>query len=652
MAEAQLEDLLGRDHPVAARDRRGQAVQHRGFSGLRSSGHDHVLAGQNGGLEEARGAGRQRAEADQVRKAGGLQHELADVHRSEVAADALEHDVQPVTGGEHGIDEGLAEIDAAAAGLQHPLDQLLHLRPRQDHVGQLVTAPAGDEDAARLVDPHLLDLGVVQEALQLAEASDARDELVDHSVGVGHRCDDPGQAALVVGADHLLGETAYDDGVGLRVHALAAHQDTQLLVQVTDEVPETPRHVHRHATCLPLSIEPRNPRHPACGQLRHTRPRSALGPQMPGRHVRFIHFAVGGVRPSYSRYVIVIRRLLPLLLLVLVAGLLTPQARAASPARTATVSAVSADDGPLAGPWGRYLTKTDEPYKAWLGATGTNKTLLAKIALRARVRWFGTWIPVADVPGKIQHYVQVSQAGDPDKLVQLAVFRLWPNGGEPARDKPLSTADQAAYRAWIRAAAQGIGSSRVAVVLEPDLPVALKGWRPDVREALTRYAAQVLSALPRTTVYVDAGDADWLTVDDAVKMLRAAGVAYARGFSLGATHYWSASANMTYGRSIVAKLTAAGVPDKHFVIDTADNGKPFTWSQYWAKHPNGDFDNAETCRTTSETRCDTLGHPPTWRTSDPAHVDGYLWFGRPWLYRQNSPFTLSRALAVARTTPY
>jgi endoglucanase len=204
----------------------------------------------------------------------------------------------------------------------------------------------------------------------------------------------------------------------------------------------------------------------------------------------------------------------------------------------------------------------------------------------------------------------------------------------------------------VRAAARGIGSSRVALVLEPDLAVALQGWRPAVRLALTRYAARVFSALPRTTVYIDAGDADWLHVGETVSMLRAAGVEYTRGFALGATHYWSTPAQIGFGRRVVDGLAAAGIRGRHFVVDTADNGRPFTWLQYYAAHPHGDFDNAQTCRTTSQTRCVTLGHPPTWATTDRARVDGYLWFGRPWLTRQASPWDLPRALAVTGTTPY
>ena len=347
------------------------------------------------------------------------------------------------------------------------------------------------------------------------------------------------------------------------------------------------------------------------------------------------------------------RRLLTALLVVLVGVALTPSyAATATGTTTGTTTAVTSPNPLAGGPWGVYSVKTDDVYGPYLKASGTTKALLGKIALRPRVRWFGEWIPTSQVGAKVRHYIQVSQHGNPNTLVQLATFRLWPNGGEAGRKRPLTAAEQNDYRAWYRAVAAAIGSARVAVVLEPDLAMALTGWSPATRLALTRYAAQTLSRLPRTATYIDASDADWLKPDAAVSMLSSAGVAWTRGFALGATHYWSTAAQTTFAQGVIARLGAKGIPGKHAVIDTADNGKPFTWSQYWAKHPKGDFDNAETCRSTSETACDTLGHPPTWMTTDPAHVDGYLWFGRPWLYRQASPFSLARALQVARTTQF
>ena len=345
------------------------------------------------------------------------------------------------------------------------------------------------------------------------------------------------------------------------------------------------------------------------------------------------------------------------LLVLMIGAMLSPSydASVASPATspTALIPVASTNCFPLAGgPWGVYTTKTDDVYGPYLKASGTTKALLGKIAKQPRVRWFGEWIPTSQVGPKVGHYISISQHGNANTLVQLATFRLWPSGGEAGRKRPMTTAQLNDYKAWYRAVAAAIGTSRVAVVLEPDLAMALSGWKPSTRFALVKYAAQVLSKQPRTSVYIDASDADWLKADAAVSMLKSAGVAYARGFALGATHYGSTVAETTYAGTVIAKLGAAGIPGKHAVIDTADNGKPFTWSQYYAEHPKGDFDNAETCRSTSDTTCDTLGHPPTWVTSDPAHVDGYLWFGRPWLYRQASPFTLSRALQVAKTTPY
>jgi hypothetical protein len=61
----------------------------------------------------------------------------------------------------------------------------------------------------------------------------------------------------------------------------------------------------------------------------------------------------------------------------------------------------------------------------------------------------------------------------------------------------------------------------------------------------------------------------------------------------------------------------------------------------------------------------TLGIPPTtdvgnpkWGLSAPnrklarRYVDAYMWFGRPWLYRQADPFLTKRAVQLARTSPY
>jgi hypothetical protein len=202
----------------------------------------------------------------------------------------------------------------------------------------------------------------------------------------------------------------------------------------------------------------------------------------------------------------------------------------------------------------------------------------------------------------------------------------------------------------------------MALVLQPDLPFALCApSRGVVALGLVAYAARELSALPHTTVYIDVGAADWPTLGQAAAMLARAGVRYARGFALDATHYDSTAHQVAFGAALAAALARKGIGGRHLVVNTAQNGRPFTHQQYHG--PN--FDNAAVCATPASRRCATLGIPPTTDVASPRWglsrrdrvtasrlVDAYLWIGRPWLYNQNDPFDLHRSLALARTTPF
>ncbi len=95
---------------------------------------------------------------------------------------------------------------------------------------------AGDEDPAGVVDPDLLDLRVVEEGLQRAEARHAGDQLAHHRAVVGDGRDRSGEAEVVVVADDVLGDAAYDEGLALRVDALAPHALAHLQVEALDEV--------------------------------------------------------------------------------------------------------------------------------------------------------------------------------------------------------------------------------------------------------------------------------------------------------------------------------------------------------------------------------------------------------------------------------
>ena len=159
---------------------------------------------------------------------------------------------------------------------------------------------------------------------------------------------------------------------------------------------------------------------------------------------------------------------------------------------------------PLAGmTWGHYTGTMDGVYPAWQRAHGARKQLLAKIALRPLAYWFGSWFDDSYARTAAQEYIASDTGGNPDELAQITVFRLdhWEQAA--CSDHP-GRSVQASYRRWVNNFAAGIGSSRVALVLQPDLPFAFCA-PTRVPLSLVAYAARVFSALPHTTVYIDGG---------------------------------------------------------------------------------------------------------------------------------------------------
>jgi len=331
----------------------------------------------------------------------------------------------------------------------------------------------------------------------------------------------------------------------------------------------------------------------------------------------------------------------------------------------ASRTAAAANPGnPLAGrPWGVYKGTADQAWAPYAKATGTEKTLLGKIALRPRSTWFGAWTSDADIHAKVDKYITAMSGGDPNVLVQMAVFRMRPWEHNACTRLP-TAAEQSSYKTWINRFASAVGAQHTAIILQPDGPFALCApGGSKVPSRLIGYAARTFAALPHTAVYIDAGATDWPS-DDPVKaanILTPASIGAVRGFALNSTHYVSTASEVAFGTAIVNELARRGYPGKHFVINTAQNGAPFRWAQ----KRTSNFDNSPVCTATMRTRCVTLGIPPTtdvastrWglgatdRARAAAHVDAFMWYGRPWLYMQADPYVKSRALALARTTPW
>src|SRR5439155_2192681 len=92
---------------------------------------------------------------------------------------------------------------------------------------------------------------------------------------------------------------------------------------------------------------------------------------------------------------------------------------------------------------------------------------------RPRVRWFGSWAADDKIYSILRQYIEIVTGGKPNVLVQMAIFRLVPWEGEATKRLP-TKAEIASYKLWISNAAQAIGSTHVAMILQPDLPIAFK----------------------------------------------------------------------------------------------------------------------------------------------------------------------------------
>jgi endoglucanase len=380
---------------------------------------------------------------------------------------------------------------------------------------------------------------------------------------------------------------------------------------------------------------------------------------------------VEGVNPPSRRSLAPLLGLLGLGLAALQqGGAAAAPASSGEPVRATSVMTASATNphNPLAGrPWGVYEGNADPSWKPYVDASGDTKQALGTIALAPKAKFFGAWIPNDLIAQRVQEYVDNATSADPKALVQLALFRMVPWEQDACHRLP-TKAERASYKQYVDVVARTLGRTHAAVVLQPDGPIlrCVPGGSL-VPAHLLRYAARTLRAQPHVSVYIEMGSSDWFVgrPDEAVKMLLETGVAHTRGFALDTSHFDSVSRQISFGHKIVKGLAAHGVHHKHFVIDTSDNGHAFTGEWYHRTHPNSPLGYAQPCSSAGQTHCVALGIPPTTDVASPAWglsaarsataarlVDGYLWVSRPWLVNQSGSFSVSRALAEVRYSPY
>lgn len=249
---------------------------------------------------------------------------------------------------------------------------------------------------------------------------------------------------------------------------------------------------------------------------------------------------------------------------------------------------------------------------AWRSTRPDDAAMLEKIARHSKADWFGDWNK--DIRSEVAARIrQIREAG---ALPVMVAYNI------PARDCGLYSSGGVnspdGYRAWIDDFAAGIGDQPAVVVLEPDALAGITCLTPEnqrIRYELLSYAVEQLTTLPHTAVYIDAGNAQWVSVAEMADRLKRVKVELAAGFALNVSNFIKTSDTINYG-TMIAKTINAEKPI-HFVIDTSRNGLgPLPVSE----DPTGE----NWCNPPGR----ALGTPPTTETDSPL-VDAYLWVKGP-----------------------
>jgi endoglucanase len=327
----------------------------------------------------------------------------------------------------------------------------------------------------------------------------------------------------------------------------------------------------------------------------------------------------------------------------------------AAQAGTANGGLPGAGSNPIANiAWG--APHNDDLWNAYRSVSGSNRQLLARLALKPRAVWLGYWDPTGQVRADTAATVAASQNGNPNALTEFATFELNPWERWVVHGSWNVSADET----WYRNMAAGIGSAPALVIVQADLPFAHR-TSSTAPEQIDTYAAQVLSADPHTTVYIDGGTEGWYNAEQDASLLIRNGIRYARGFALNDTDYNPTALDDEFGARVVADLAKLGVKGKHFIVDTDENGQSYGYGEL---RQGTRINDATICHGRIQTVCQRTGIPPTTNVASPRwdlgaaasaaakrYCDGYVWSGRPWNI-DAGPFVRQYALWLAANGEY
>ena len=158
------------------------------------------------------------------------------------------------------------------------------------------------------------------------------------------------------------------------------------------------------------------------------------------------------------------------------------------------------------------------------------------------------------------------------------------------------------YLAFLKSFADGIGSNKPIIIFEPD-SLSHTGDMTEIeahdRISLMKKGLALLTNNCNALVYIDIGHSNWLSPEEASKLLNKVTNNKVRGFAVNVSNYRTTKESMEWGLKLCEHR-----PNDYFVIDTSRNGNGPHGNE-WCNPPGRAVGEVPTCDT-GEEQCDAF----------------------------------------------
>ena len=158
------------------------------------------------------------------------------------------------------------------------------------------------------------------------------------------------------------------------------------------------------------------------------------------------------------------------------------------------------------------------------------------------------------------------------------------------------------YLNFLKSFADGIGNNQPILIFEPDSLThtgEMSKEDAEFRLALMKEGLQILTDNCKALIYVDIGHSNWLSPEEAAKLLNKVSNNQVRGFAVNVSNYRSTKESMEWSLKLCEHR-----PQDFFVIDTSRNGNGPHGNE-WCNPPGRALGESPTCDT-GEEQCDAF----------------------------------------------